>query len=118
MKVQPTTRANYIRGLNLVAMTPNRAEYFLAGKLVLGIVANKAVKLVEEIKEKDMLERMRAGLEKGAQSNRVAVANNVALTPEQQKTILDGIDKFVSKMQSNTELKSVVLDGMMVLTNK
>lgn len=64
MKLQPTTRANYIRGLNLVAMTPNRAEYFLAGKLVLGIVADKAVKLVEEIKEKDTLETMRRGLEK------------------------------------------------------
>jgi hypothetical protein len=118
MNADPMLRANYIRGLNLVAMTPNRAEYFAVGKIVLGIVAEKAVKLVEEIKEKDMLERMRAGVEKGAEKNKDAVAKNLALTPEQRKAILDGIDKFVSRMQSNTELKSVVLDGMLVLTNK
>ena len=118
MKLQPTTRAHYIRGLNLVAMTPNRAEYFLAGKLVLGIVAERAGKLVEEVKEKDMLERARAGLEKAAEKNKDAVASNVALTPEQRKAILDGIDKLVARMKSNEELKSVIFDGMLVLTNQ
>jgi hypothetical protein len=118
MKQNPMVRANYIRGLNLVASTPDRAEFFLAGKLVLGIVANKAAELVEKVKEKDMLERARAGLEKAADKNRDATEKNLALTPEQRKAILDGIDKFVTKMKSNEELKSVMLDGMLVLTNK
>lgn len=65
-----------------------------------------------------MLERMRIGIENGAEKNRKAVVNNKDLTQEQRKNILDGIDKFVARMKSNEELRSVVLDGMLVLTNK
>lgn len=118
MMQNPTLRANYIRGLNFIAMSSDRGEYFRTGKLVVGIVADRAVKLVEEIREKDTLESMRRGLETAAEKNKKAAADNLALSADQKKSILDGIDTFVTRMKSNEELKSVVYDGLLAITNK
>jgi hypothetical protein len=118
MQQNPVLRANYIQGLNLIAMSPSRGEYFRGGKFVLGFIADSAVKFVDELKKKDTLELMRRSLDNWAQANREAVVKNLALTPVQRKNILDGIDTFVNRMKSNEELNSIMLDGMLAITNK
>ncbi len=63
MQQNPVLRANYIQGLNLIAMSPSRGEYFRGGKFVLGFIADSAVKFVDELKKKDTLELMRRSLD-------------------------------------------------------
>ncbi len=89
MQKNPTLRANYMRGLNLIAMTPNRAEYFRTGKLEAGISADKATKLVDYLKDAKNLTKIREGFQKAIEADKKGVEANTNLTPEQKKNILD-----------------------------
>lgn len=117
MQKDPTLRANYIRGLNFIAMGQNRAEYFRTGKLEIGVDADKATTLIESLKKPENIKFIKEWLIGAATANKAATQLDSNLSDKQKTNILSGIDAAVAKL-SDESLSKIAIEWSLALTNK
>ena len=118
MKMDPTIRSAYIKGLNIVAFSNDRSTFFRTGKFESGLNTETSTKLIEKMQNVEIQSAVRDGVNNTATTEKNAVANDTKLTEAQKKSITAKIDRVIAELSTPEKITALSIESAMAMTNR
>jgi hypothetical protein len=114
----PSIRAAYIKGLNMVALSHDKVGFFENGKLSVGLDASGAKSMLDILKAEETLQEMKKSGREKLSATKEKVTADPRLTERQREALLTKIEQSSQLLGNDEALRSFALDYSLALTNR
>ncbi len=117
MYAKPELRAAYIKGLNYVALSNDRAGFFKTGKIEAGINGTKVDGIVESLLKDEQQNAIKDWVAKSVDEYSQKLKTDTSLNTTQRENITKKMNDFATKLSDPEKLKTFSLEWATFITN-